>query len=302
MPIAWTDIRHNGAPLAAAVTAMASVQSGAAIAVILFDRVTPPGTAWLRLSFGALLLLLWTRPRVKRLRGTEYALVTSLGATSATMTLCSFEAISRLPLGTVSAIEFLGPLTISVAGTRRCREIIWSLLGLSGVLLLTHPWTSTADITGVIFGLGAAAGLSGYIILTQRAADKFQGQQGIALSTTAAAIFTGLFAAGRADIDWFTPPVLAISLSSAVLLPVIPHVLESWALRRLTSSSYGTLMSLEPAMGTMVGLVVLAQVPAMWQILGIALVCAAGAGACRHGRRTGAHLSESGPGRGETAR
>jgi inner membrane transporter RhtA len=271
---------------------MVSVQTGAAVAVLLFDRVTPAGSAWLRLSFGAVMLLLWTRPRVWALPKRELGASAALGLAGAAMTLCSFQAIDRLPLGTVSAVEFLGPLTLAVAGSRKAHDLLGPGLALAGVLLLTQPWSRSADWSGIGWALGAAVGLAGYIVLTQRVADRLAGQQGIALATVAAALATGPVAAPAAEPDWWSVQVLVVSALAALLLPVIPHVLESYALRRLTARAYGTLMSLEPAVGTVIGLVMLAQTPDLRQVVGVVSVCAAGMTACRSGRRPSAQARE----------
>ncbi|WP_405805372.1 EamA family transporter [Streptomyces sp. NBC_00210] len=270
---------------AATLCAMISVQSGAAVAVLLFDQVPPAGTAWLRLSFGALLLLLWTRPWARSLPARDLGAAAALGAASAAMTLCSFQAIDSLPLGTVSAVEFLGPLTVALFGSRRPADLLWPVIALAGVLLLTRPWAADANWVGIGFALGAAVGLAGYIVLTQKVADRFTGQQGIALSTTGAALFTGLAVGWGAEGSWWSPRALLISAAAAVLLPIIPHVLETLALRRLTAGAFGTLMSLEPAVGTGIGAIALAQIPDPQQLFGVVLVCVAGIAACRGGAR-----------------
>lgn len=271
--------------LAATVCAMVSVQTGASLAVLLFDRVSPAGTAWLRLSCAAVLLLLWTRPRITRLPRRDLGAAAALGGASAVMTLCSFQAIDRLPLGTVSAVEFAGPLLVAVAGSRRRADLCWPLLALVGVLLLTRPWKASADWPGIGFALGAAAGLAGYILLTQHVGDRLTGRQGVALATAAAALCTGVVAGGGAKADWFAPGVLAVTALAAVLLPILPHLLELFALRRLTAGAFGTLMSLEPAVATGIGFVVLSQTPDALQAVGVALVCVAGTAACRSGTR-----------------
>ncbi|MFF7526012.1 EamA family transporter [Streptomyces pseudovenezuelae] len=284
-PVGGPDTSSVLPAAAATLCAMISVQTGAAIAVLLFDQVPPAGTAWLRLSFGALLLLLWTRPRIRSLPARDLGAAAALGATSAAMTLCSFQAIDSLPLGTVSAVEFLGPLTVALFGSRRPLDLLWPVVALAGVLLLTRPWAADPNWVGIGFALGAAIGLGGYIVLTQKVADRFTGQQGIALSTTGAALFTGLAVGWGAEGSWWSPRALLISAAAAVLLPIIPHILETLALRRLTTAAFGTLMSLEPAIGTGVGAVALAQIPGPQELFGVALVCVAGIAACRRGAR-----------------
>ncbi|MEU1481620.1 EamA family transporter [Streptomyces sp. NPDC005760] len=286
-PGAVSPVRAAAPAMAATVCAMVSVQTGASLAVPLFGTVSPAGTAWLRLSCAAVILLLWTRPRPGRLPRSGLGAAAALGGASAVMTLCSFQAIDRLPLGTVSAVEFTGPLLVAVVGSRRRADLVWPLLALAGVLLLTRPWEASADWAGIGYALGAAAGLGGYIVLTQRVGDRLPGRQGVALSTAAAAVTTGLVVAvgGGAEADWFGPHVLAVSALAAVLLPIVPHLLELFALRRLTAGAFGTLMSLEPAVATGIGFLVLAQTPDARQLAGVVLVCVAGTAACRGGAR-----------------
>ncbi|WP_409470061.1 EamA family transporter [Streptomyces sp. HC307] len=285
-PPAASPVRAAAPAMAATVCAMVSVQTGASLAVPLFDRVSPAGTAWLRLSCAAVLLLVWTRPRIRRLPRRSLGATAALGCASAVMTLCSFQAIDRLPLGTVSAVEFTGPLLVAVVGSRRRADLVWPLLALGGVLLLTRPWEASADWLGIGYALGAATGLGSYIVLTQRVGDRLPGQQGVALSTAVAALCTGVVAGGGAEADWWSPHVLVVSALAAVLLPIAPHVLELFALRRLTAGAFGTLMSLEPAVATGIGFLVLAQTPDAGQLAGVVLVCVAGTAACRSGTRS----------------
>ena len=277
-------VRQVAPAVGIAVAAMVSAQTGAAVFVLLFDRVGTAGAAWLRLCFAAAVLLAWARPRPLSLPLGTLRPALALGGASALMTLCFFAAIDRIPLGTASALEFLGPLALAMAGLRRPVDVVWPLAAVSGVVTLTDPWTSSVDLVGVGFALAAAVGWGAYIVLTQRVADRFAGLDGLALSMTAAAVCaTGPGLAGA--VGGLDLRVLGISAGAALLLPVVPYALEMTALRRLTTSSFGTLMSVEPAVATAVGFVLLAQGPSAAQLAGIALVVAAGLGAARGGRR-----------------
>ena len=163
------------------------------------------------------------------------------------------------PLGTASALEFLGPLGVAVARGRGGR-LLWPALAAVGVVLLTEPWHGAIDLAGVAFALAAAACWAAYILLTQKVGDELTGLRGLAVSMPVAAIVASLVA-GPSVVGHLTWELVAIGLGLAVLLPVIPFSLELLALRRLTVDAFGTLMSLEPAIALVVGLVVLGQVP-----------------------------------------
>ncbi|HEY0641355.1 MAG TPA: EamA family transporter [Pseudonocardiaceae bacterium] len=279
-----TGSRQRYGAAALAVTAMISVQTGAAVSTWLFDSAGPTGTAWLRLAWGAIFLLIWARPRLTRYSAGDLGSALALGVVSATLTICYFQAIARIPLGTASALEYLGPLTVAVVGLRRRIDVLWPVAAGGGVLLLTQPWTSSMDPVGVAFALGAGAALGLYVVLTQRVGDRFAGMDGLALAVTVAAICAGVLGVPEA-MPALSVEVLLGSAVVALLLPVLPYALEMMALRRLTSSAFSTLMSVEPAAALLIGLALLIQVPGPGELAGIALVVLAGIGAVRSGHR-----------------
>ncbi len=267
-----------------AVVAMLSVQLGAAISVGLFDDVGVAGTAWLRLSLGAVGFILIARPRYWRWTWRELRAPILLGVVSAGMTLCFLAAIDLLPLGTVVAIEFLGPLTVAAIGSRSRRALAWPVLALLGVVLLTEPWQGTASVAGIAFAALAGVGWGLYIVITQHVGDRFSGVDGLAISLPVAALVTAFVGIPQA---WghLTLEVIGIAIVAAILLPLIPWTLELFALRRLTKAAFGTLMALEPAIAVVIGAVVLLQSPNALQVVGIACVVAAGIAAERTGSR-----------------
>jgi inner membrane transporter RhtA len=267
-----------------AVGSMACVQLGLAIAVTLIDDVGVEGVAWLRLAWAGILLLVIVRPRPSAFTRTSFLTCALLGVVTAAITLLFMAALDRIPLGTASALEFLGPLAVAVARGRGRGRLLWPALAALGVVLLTQPWSGTVDPVGVAFALGAAACWATYILLTQRAGDTVAGITALAVSMPVAGL-VATATVGPAVIGRMTPEVLLIGLGLAVLLPVVPFALELLALRRLTTAAFGTLMSLEPALAMVVGLVVLDQVPPPAAVLGIAVVVAAGVGAARSGSR-----------------
>ncbi|MEJ2887662.1 EamA family transporter [Actinomycetospora aeridis] len=273
---------------AMAVGAMLCVQLGLALSTGLFDAVGPAGTATLRLLFAGALLLAIVRPRPSAFTRTSLAACVALGTVTAGLTILFTEAIARIPLGTASALEFLGPLGVAlVRGRGRARA--WALLAAVGVVLLTHPWQAGLDPAGVGFALAAAACWAGYILLTQRVGDHVVGLTGLAVSMPVAGLVAALVAGpglladlgtGRLDTS-----VLLVALAIALLMPVVPFSLELLALRRLTTAAFGTLMCLEPAVALAIGALLLAQTPTLEAAVGIAAVVAAGIGAERSGAR-----------------
>jgi inner membrane transporter RhtA len=266
-----------------AIAAMLCIQLGLAVSVGLFDRLGPDGAAWLRLAWAGVLLLVVVRPRPAAFSRSALAACLALGVVTAGLTMLFMAAVARLPLGTASALEFLGPLGVAlVRGRGRSRA--WAALAAAGVLLLTEPWHGDTDPAGVAFALGAGVCWAAYILLTQRVGDEVAGLRGLAVSMPVAGIVASCVVGPDvlARLDW---RLLVVGMGLAVLFPVIPFALELLALRRLTTAAFGTLMCLEPAIALVVGLVALHQVPGPAPVLGIALVVAAGIGAERTGAR-----------------
>lgn len=267
-----------------AVVAMFSVQVGAAISVGLFDDIGVAGTAWLRITLGAVGFILIARPKYWQWSLRELKAPILLGLVSAAMTVAFLAAIDLLPLGTVVAIEFLGPLTVAALHSRTRRALAWPALALVGVVLLTEPWQGATSMAGIVYAAIAGVGWGLYIVITQHVGDRFSGVDGLAISLPVAAVVTAFVGLPQA---WghLTLQVVLIGVAAAVLLPLIPWTLELYALRRLTKAAFGTLMALEPAIALVIGLVILQQVPAPAQIVGIGCVVLAGVAAERTGHR-----------------
>lgn len=262
---------------------MLCVQFGLAASVGLFEVVGAQGAAWLRLSWAGVLLLVIVRPRFWQFSGAALRAGIALGLVTAGLTMLFMAAIERLPLGTASALEFLGPLGVAAWRGRGVARL-WSALAAIGVVLLTQPWTGGADSVGVAFALGAAACWAAYILLTQRVGDQIARIAGLSISMPVAGLVATLVA-GPAVFSQLTPQVLAIGLGLALLLPVVPFTLELLALWRLTTTAFGTLMSLEPAIAAVIGYLVLHQGLDTLTLVGIGLVVTAGIGAERGGAR-----------------
>lgn len=267
-----------------ATGSMLSVQVGLALSLSLVDRIGVEGAAWLRLAWAGVILLLLVRPRRSAFTRATFLTCLLLGVVTASITLLFMAAIARIPLGTASAIEFLGPLGVAVLLGSGRHRFVWPGLAAVGVLLLTQPWAGTVDLVGVGYALAAAVCWGSYILLTQRVGDGVEGINGLAVSMATAAVFSTLVV-GPMVLPRVTPDVLLFGIGLAILLPVVPFTLEMMALRRLTTAAFGTLMALEPAFGMLVGYLVLHQVPAFVGIVGICLVVTAGIGAARSGAR-----------------
>jgi inner membrane transporter RhtA len=277
-----TDMRTR-AGVSLALSAMLCSQLGLAFSVELIDDLGPEGTAWIRLAWAGVLFLVVVRPRPRDFSATSFWTCVLLGITTAGVTMFFIAALARLPLGTASALEFLGPLGVAV--WRGPRDAwMWPMLAAAGVACLTEPWHGVVDLVGVWCALGAAACWAAYILLTQRAGNEVQGARALAVSMPVAAVIATAVA-GPATVDRLTWELILVGLGLAILLPVLAFLLDLLALRRLPAPTFGTLVALEPALALLIGLVVLTQIPSLVAMLGVGLVVAAGIGVTRSSRR-----------------
>lgn len=267
-------------PWVMAIGAMFSVQLGSALSLPLIAQVGPAGTAWLRLTAGALIFILIARPPLRSLARRDVPPLLALGVTTGLMTIMFLGAIERIPLGTSVAIEFLGPLTVAAARSHSRRALVWPATALIGVLLLTQPWRGDINIAGVGLALGSATCWALYILLTQHVGDRFTGTTALSITMPIAAATAAVAGVPQAT-GHLTLAVIVAAAGLAILLPVLPFALEMAALRRMAPAAFGTLMALEPAIGETLGLLVLHQMPSAAQIAGILLVVLAGAAAQR---------------------
>jgi inner membrane transporter RhtA len=266
-----------------AIASMSCVQLGLALSVGLFDELGSEGAAWLRLAWGGAIMLVLVRPRRAAFSRSGLLACVALGMVTAGVTMLFMAALVRLPLGTASALEFLGPLGVAMSRGPKGRTL-WPVLAAVGVLLITEPWRGSADLIGIGLALAAGAFWAAYILLTQRVGDEVSGIQGLAVSMPVAGL-TASVVVGPSVLGTLNWQLVLVGLGLAVLLPVIPFSLELLALRRLTTAAFGTLMSLEPAIALIIGLIALHQVPALAAVAGIGFVVAAGIGAERTGAR-----------------
>jgi inner membrane transporter RhtA len=268
-----------------AMGSMLCVQVGLAVAVAMIDRIGVEGAAWLRLAWAGVLMLVIVRPRPAAFTRKTFLVCVALGVVTASVTMLFMAAAGRIPLGTASALEFLGPLGVAVANGKGGGRVLWPGFAAIGVVLLTQPWAGAVDPIGVLFALGSAVCWAGYILLTQRVGDEVAGINGLAVSMPVAGLVSTIVV-GPTVLPRMTPEILLVGVGLAILLPVVPFALEMLALRRLNTATFGTLMALEPAFAMLVGLLILHQVPGPGGVVGICLVVAAGVGAARTGARS----------------
>ncbi|TDB79194.1 DMT family transporter [Micromonospora sp. KC721] len=258
-----------------------SVQFGSAVAALIFPRVGVPGTVTLRLTVGALLMLVVCRPRLRGHDRGDWLAVLAFGLALAGMNSIFYQAIERIPLGPAVTLEVLGPLTLSVVAARRLVAWCWAGLALAGVALLGHGGFDRLDPVGVALALAAGAMWAAYIVTSARVGGRFPRADGLALALAVAALVTlplGLRDAG--DRLWHAD-VLALGAGLALLASVLPYTLELLALRRLPTATFAVLMSLGPAVAALAGWLLLDQMLHVVEMLAIGLVVVASAGAVR---------------------
>ena len=244
---------------------------GPAFAVLLFARVDVLGVAWLRIASAALIFAVWRRPW-RNVRG-AWRLLLAWGAVLAVMNSTFYMAIDRLPLGTVAAIEFFPVIILAALGTRTVRNLAALALAVPGVYLLTDD-ALEGDALGVAFAFANAALFATYIVVSHRAAQRGD-VPGIDLLGSAmliAAVVATPIGAWAA-VPAFTDPVaIAAGIGVGVSSSVIPYVTDQLAMARMARSTYALMVALLPAVATVIGVVVLAQLPSALEAVGVALV------------------------------
>jgi inner membrane transporter RhtA len=269
----------GSAPLLVVALAV-SMHAGSAIATSLFGRVGPLGVLWLRCALAAVLLAGLFRGRALALPRTSRAGVVALGVVLAAMNACFFEAIARVPLGVASTIEFTGPLLVALAGLRRPRDLVWALLAGAGVALLGSPGADV-DALGAAFAFGSAVCWATYILLAKRLVGGAEPLPVLTFTLAVAAIVLAAPAIATAGAALAAPPVLATAFAVAALASAIPYLLELLALRLVSAATFSILLSLEPAIAALIGLIALGQALGALEVAAVGCVVVASAGAAR---------------------
>lgn len=275
-----------------------SVQVGAGVAGGLFPQVGPMGATTLRLGLAALVLLVVVRPRVRGWTRRQWWLSVGFGVSLACMNTAFYAAIDRIPLGVAVTCEFLGPLVMSAVLTRRARDLVWVVLALAGVATLGlggDGQGGALDPVGVLLALVAGGFWAAYVLLSARLGAATPGQSGLAVASVVAGLLVLPAGVAGAGSDLLHPAVLGVALVVALASSVLPYSLELVALRRLPARTFGVLLSLEPAIAALVGLVLLRQgLPVTsWLAVGAVVVASAGSTLAARGRRAEASV---GPG------
>jgi inner membrane transporter RhtA len=278
-------VRHEeGTTVTAAVVsatvAMVSFQIGATFAKQLIPTIGPAGTTAARLGLSAVLLLVLQRPWRSVPSRAAWPIVLAYGVSLAAMNSVFYLALRTIPLGIAVAIEFVGPLAVAVSASRRRLDYLWVALAVVGLSLLLPiaPGGATLDTAGILYALAAGVGWALYIVFGQRA-GRVQGVSASTWGLMIAAVLTvpvGIADAGSRLLD---PAVLPFAFGVAIFSSALPYTLEMIALRRLSTKTFGTLMSFEPAIAAVAGVVVLREHLTGIQWLAIAAIICASVGA-----------------------
>lgn len=263
-----------------------SVQVGAGVAKQLFGVLPPSGVVTLRLVTSAVVLGVVCRAALVRVLRThsrrDLAVAAAFGLSLAVMNFSIYQAIARIPLGIAVTIEFLGPLAVAIAGSRRRTDLAWVGLAGTGVLLFARA-DGHLTMAGVGFALLAAVAWAAYILLSAATGQRFSGSSGLAVASLVAALVILPAGATTSGTDLLSPEILLLGAGVGLLSSVIPYTLELEALRRVPARVFSILMSLEPAVAALVGLALLGEFLVAREWLAITLVVLASIGATRAG-------------------
>ena len=256
-----------------------SVQFGAGVAKSIFDDASPTGIVWLRLAASAVVLGAIARPALRGRSRADWGVVLAFGLTLGLMNWSIYQSFARIPLGLAVTIEFAGPLTLAVLGSRRARDLLW--VGLAGVgVVLLGTERADLDPAGVAFALLAAATWACYILLSAQTGQRWDGIDGLALASVVAGLaVTPLLLLGEGTAGFGDPRILLLGAAVGVLSSVVPYSCELAALRTLSPATFSVLMSLEPGAAALAGVLVLHEVlgPAQWLAVGCVVVASIGA-------------------------
>jgi len=255
----------------------ASIQISAALVTKVFDQVGPSATSAFRFLFGAAMLLLATRPKIRTMTKQQWWAVLALGLSVAFMNQCFYQSVARIPLGTAVSIEYLGPFLVSALGKRSFKHLVFVALAALGVVFIAHP-SGGANLTGVLFAAGSGLGWAAYVIAAHRVGGQASGFSGLALSMTVGALVTLPMSIGSASV-LVAHPALALRIAIVALMSiVVGFSFEMQALRRLKPSTAGVLFALDPATAFVIGLIILSQSISPADLIGMVFVVIAGIG------------------------
>lgn len=269
-------------PIWLVLVGILSVQFGAGVAKSLFDEISPTTIVWLRLVTSAVILSLLARPALRGRSREDWLVVLAFGLSLGVMNWAIYQAFARIPLGIAVTIEFVGPLTLAVLGSRRARDLMWVGLAAAGVLLLGFERTDLS-VAGVAFAVVAGAAWASYILLSAQTGRRWPGFDGLTLASIVATLMLTPFALQAGSSALGDPRILLLGAAVGLLSSVIPYTCELVALRSLRPAVFGVLMSLEPAAAALAGLLVLRELLTPLQLVAMACVVVASIGATRAG-------------------
>ena len=267
-------------PVGLLLIAMASIQSGASLAKSMFPVVGAQGTTTLRLIFASVIMILLLRPWKAKLTAKSLRTVAVYGVALGGMNLLFYMSLQTIPLGIAVALEFTGPLAVAIYASRKAIDFLWIALAIVGLLLLipTGATSASMDLTGAAYALGAGVCWALYILFGQKAgADN--GVQTAALGVMIAALFVSPFGIAHAGAALLTPSIIPVALGVAILSTALPYTLEMVALTRMPARTFGTLMSVEPAIAALSGLLFLQEYLSFAQWMAISCIILASVGA-----------------------
>lgn len=253
------------------VLAILSIQLGAAFAIDLFSIFGPDGTVFFRLIISACLLCLFIRPKINENAIKHYKLLIIYGVALGAMNWCFYESIARIPLGIAVAIEFMGPLLVAVYSSKRVLDFFWIIVAFIGVLMLSPKVGTDLDPVGVGYAVLAGIGWGSFVIFSKKVNRALPGSDGLAIGMVIAACFMFPFAAGSITPVFDNPVLIGNLIALAVLSTAVPFYLEFSALKTLTPQAYGVLITLEPAVAAVIGVIALGDILGFEGI--VAVIC-----------------------------
>jgi inner membrane transporter RhtA len=266
------------------------IQLGTALSKTLFESLGVIGTVFICKAFAAVLLRWVWQPRWQRYRWKDYGLASLLGLSIALMSIAIYSAIDRIPLGIASTLEFVGPLGVAVLGSRRLLDLVWVGLAAIGVFLLA-PFHSGTSLDPVGVGLALLSGpcWGGYILLSAQTSRVMPGGTGLAVGVTVATFFLAPIGIAQGGNSLTSPLILGLRLIAAILTTILPYSMEYVALNRMPPRVFGVLMSIEPAIATLVGLIFLGETLDWRSLIAVLLVMTAAIGVTLWGRQASRH-------------
>ena len=273
-------MKESFRPVALVLMSSTSLQFGLAIAATTFDEAGPIGAVWVRSLVGALLLGLYIRPRWRAFTRVQIGPIIAYGAALSAMTLFAYLAISRAPLGVVSAILMLGPLVVAAVGQRSAFDLAMVAVAAVGALMLTiaNGVSGPVNVLGVTFAFAAAVSFAAYIVFGKRVNQRVEGLGGLALALVVTAGIQTPLGLMEFRSEMLQPEVMLALVAAGVMATLIPFTLEAIALRTLSMATFGLLLAFEPAVAALAGIIIRNDSLTAQQIIGIALIIVAGVG------------------------